>query len=297
MPSMLHEALVELFHRDPALAPELLAGPLRVELPVWQRARLDSADLTDRNPAEGRADTVIALTAAGTTVAGLMVEVQLSRDPQKRRSWPACVANLHRRLGRDAILLVVSPRQSIAAWCAKPIKLGHPGYVFTPLVLSPDQVPLVGDPDQAQRHPELAVLSAMAHGAGPQQERALRALLDGLRAVDPDHVSLYTDVVMAVLPQAARRCLEALMNLATYEPISPYFRRLSRKARAEGLQEGRQEGRAEGEATAVLEVLAARGITVPAEARDRITTCTDLRQLKTWIRRAVTATSVDDLFA
>lgn len=42
-------------------------------------------------------------------------------------------------------------------------------------------------------------------------------------------------------------------------------------------------------------MLAARGIDVPAAARDRITGCTDLDQLDAWIRRAATADSIEDL--
>ncbi len=63
------------------------------------------------------------------------------------------------------------------------------------------------------------------------------------------------------------------------------------------VNQGRAEGRAEGEARALLAVLAARGIDVPDHAHTRITECTDLDQLETWIRRAAAAaTTVDDLF-
>jgi hypothetical protein len=46
----------------------------------------------------------------------------------------------------------------------------------------------------------------------------------------------------------------------------------------------------------LLAVLAARGIEVPDDVQARITGCTDLEQLETWIRRAATADSVQDLF-
>jgi hypothetical protein len=54
---------------------------------------------------------------------------------------------------------------------------------------------------------------------------------------------------------------------------------------------------AEGEAKAIIEVLTARGIAVPDDARERILSCTDLTRLGTWIRLAVTADSIDALFA
>jgi hypothetical protein len=65
----------------------------------------------------------------------------------------------------------------------------------------------------------------------------------------------------------------------------------------QGKAEGKVEGRAQGKAETVLDVLAARGIDVPESVRVRIGECTDLGQLELWVRRAVTADSVDDLFS
>ncbi|MDN5859990.1 MAG: hypothetical protein L0H84_15350, partial [Pseudonocardia sp.] len=61
--------------------------------------------------------------------------------------------------------------------------------------------------------------------------------------------------------------------------------------------QGRTEGKAEGKAEGVLAVLDARGITVPAQVRARITECTDVDLLDTWVRRAATANQAEDLFA
>ena len=44
-------------------------------------------------------------------------------------------------------------------------------------------------------------------------------------------------------------------------------------------------------------MLEARGITVSEQARAQITGCADPVLLDTWVRRAVTAATVDDLFA
>ena len=83
------------------------------------------------------------------------------------------------------------------------------------------------------------------------------------------------------------------MTLDTkYELQSEFWR----KRLGGGRAEGKAEGKAEGEAVALLTVLDARGFSVPQEARERITECTDLDQLDLWIRRAVTADSVGDLF-
>jgi hypothetical protein len=83
-----------------------------------------------------------------------------------------------------------------------------------------------------------------------------------------------------VLPEAARKLLEAIVETRNREYKSDFAR---------GYE-------ARGEAKAVLAVLATRGIAVPEEARVRISECTDLELLESWVPRAVTAASVDELF-
>ena len=68
------------------------------------------------------------------------------------------------------------------------------------------------------------------------------------------------------------------------------------KGHQDGRQEGLQKGQQQGEALALLEVLDARGLSVSAMARRRILACTNLAQLKRWLRRAVTVTATNELF-
>lgn len=60
---------------------------------------------------------------------------------------------------------------------------------------------------------------------------------------------------------------------------------------------GRTEGKAEGKAEGVLQVLDARGIAVSEEQKARILACTDIAVLDRWIRRAVSVSSTEELFA
>ena len=53
----------------------------------------------------------------------------------------------------------------------------------------------------------------------------------------------------------------------------------------------------QGQADAVVIVLETRGIKVPADVLERITACTDLDQITTWVRRALTVRTAQDLFA
>jgi len=57
---------------------------------------------------------------------------------------------------------VVTVDAAIAAWAARPIRTGHPGFDLVPIVLGPEAMPWVTEPDQARKNPELAVLSALA---------------------------------------------------------------------------------------------------------------------------------------
>jgi hypothetical protein len=61
MPSMAHEILVDLFKNRPSLAVEILIEVLGISLPDYTEARIASADLTEIQPAEYRADIVVIL--------------------------------------------------------------------------------------------------------------------------------------------------------------------------------------------------------------------------------------------
>jgi hypothetical protein len=293
VPSHVHEALIELFRQRPALAAELLRGQLGVPMPSYSNASVGSSDLTDLAPTEYRADAVVVLTSDDVPVSAVVVEVQLRRDPAKRWSWPVYLTTLRARLRASVVLLVVCPDRTTATWCAAPIDLGHPDWALRPVVIAPDQVPVLTDPEEAVGKPELAVLSAMAHGAGTDGDKVLSAFMAGLRALSDDQANLYTDLVLMTLPAAARARLEELMSTGTWEYKSDFARRYYGQGRAEG----RDEGIAEGEARAVLRFLDARGIDVPHAARERIMGCTDLDQLETWEHRAATVSTIDELFA
>lgn len=87
MPSQLHECLLLLFRNRPGLAAELLRESLRLELPAYTEARIESAELSQVQPAEYRADLVVLLDDKQHPVFGIIVEVQLAPDEDKRFSW------------------------------------------------------------------------------------------------------------------------------------------------------------------------------------------------------------------
>ncbi len=292
VPSHLHETLVEMFRHRPALAAEVLAGVLGMELPVFAQVSVEAGDCVDLSPTEYRADAVVVLTGADGPVLAVVVEVQLSRDRDKQWSWPVYVTTLRARLRCPTVLLVVCVDAAVAAWAGVPIELGVGGGQICPTVLGPEAIPVLTDADDAGRAPELAVLAAMAHGADPRRREVLTVLVDALASVEVEHAVLYAELVFSALPEAARRHLEALMSTHTHAYRSEYAQTFFDQGEAAGEAVGEARGRSR----AVLAVLDARGIAVPDEARARVCACRDLDQLDSWVRRAATADSVDELF-
>jgi hypothetical protein len=285
--SLQHESLLLLFRNRPELAPQLLGEVLGLTLPRWTEARVESAELSQVVPTEYRADLVV-LFLEGKPCFAIVVEVQLSRDEDKRRSWPPYLTNLRSRVGCPTALLVVAPDAAIARWCARPIELGRPGFVLKPLVLGPDSIPIVVDEAVAREAPELAVLSAMAHGHEEVGATIASTVLAAVKRLEGERVRLYVDLVLGSLSHAARGALEALMMSGKYEYQSEFARKYVAQGRAEGLQEA--------ERTAVFEVLDARGLAVEEPARQRILACVDPAQLKRLLRKAATARTTEELF-
>jgi hypothetical protein len=235
VPTLDHEALVELFRARPALAVELLRVVDELEL-EHVTARIGSIDLSQATPPEFRCDALVELfdpARPDAPVTAIVVEIQRTPDPDKRRSWPVYVTVAAARLGCPVKLLVVTSDAAVGRWAAQPIELGHPGFVLRPIVLGFDRVPRIVDLGAARVLPELAVLSALAHRDAETAEVAWLAISD----MPDDQQRLYWDLILTALPDAARTVLESTM-LKHYEYQSDF----ARKYHGEGLQEGRQEG-------------------------------------------------------
>lgn len=116
----------------------------------------------------------------------------------------------------------------------------------------------------------------------------LDAVVAAYDSVGKEHAALYHDLLAGGLPEAALKYLEERMTLTgTYEYKTEFART--------HFSRGKAEGEVRGEAKALLRVLARRGIDLPVRDRERITRCGDLEQLETWLDRAATATSIEDV--
>ncbi|MFE3455440.1 hypothetical protein ACFXJ8_41655 [Nonomuraea sp. NPDC059194] len=306
MPSMPHETVIDLFRNRPTLAATLIHGqgmtPAR-----YDEVRVESENLVDCKPTEYRADAVIVHRAENKPVLGVVLEVQIRPDDDKRWSWPVYLATLRARLQCDTALLVMCLSRATARKCAVPIDMGHPGWRLAPLVMGPDQLPRITDVAQAIAEPELAALSVVAHGRkrGPAGQEAMDVFCEAAPFMADGLGSTYADVVLALLPKvAARRFMEGLMAVGTDKYKSDYVRQWVAEGEAKGLAEGEAKGEAkglaEGEAKArakdIVLAFRTRGIDVPPEAEQRILECSDTNQLSVWFPKSITASSVEELF-
>ena len=170
----------------------------------------------------------------------LLLKLSLSTDEDKRFVWPVYAVNLRARLRCPVCLLVITADDAVARWAAKPVPLGGENW-FVPIVLGPSGVPEILDEVQAAADPELAVLSAIAHGKDADTHKSVRiaaaAQLASLR-LDASRARLYFDLIMHSLSEAARKALQ-IMNPDKYEYQSDFARHYIAKGKAEGGQSGR----------------------------------------------------------
>ena len=287
VPSFPHELPLELFRQCPELVLHLLCKVLKVDLPSYQEVRIEEARLTEVTPTEYRADLVLTLRDGGPVMC-VVVEVQLHIDPRKRWTWPVYVTTARARHNCPTVLLVFSDDERVVRWARTPIDIGG-GSVLQVMALGPEMVPWVKEVQQAVQLPELAVLSAVSHGNEPTGMEVLLPAFEAFLSLDGERKSFYYDVVLRSLNEATRRALEAEMLTRKYEYQSDFARTY--------FGQGLAQGEARGEAKALLAVLAARGLEVDTATRERILGCMDPGLLERWITRAVTASSLAEVFA
>jgi hypothetical protein len=230
--------------------------------------------------------------AAGKPLLAIVVEVQRCTDYRKKYSWPEYVTKLRSKLECDVILLVICDDPAIARWSGEPIKIGPPGMVLTPFVVGPGVTPVITDLTEAVASPELAAMSAIAHG--DDEFKVLDIAYEAFASLGGEEGGLYSDYVLARLGTAeAKRYVETLMTMTTSRYESEFFQNIEAKGLAKGLAEGKAEGLAE----AIFDVFEARDLAVSDEVRERVLACPEPEQLQIWIRRAVTVDSAEQLFS
>ncbi|WP_242885135.1 hypothetical protein [Actinomadura litoris] len=294
MVSTEHESPIQIIRDSPAVIAQLLRAAFDIDISDDIDVRTASEDFTQIAPTAYRADNVVEICERGSPERriGVVAETQRAVDPKKRHSWPLYLTGLFARLECPSYLVVICPGSRVAAWAREPITIGHPGFALVPLVLGPGTGPLVTSTDQAAQMPEMTVIAALANVTPPTEEslEITHAALATIENAQHENGHLYTDMVLKVLPAAAKKILEEFVTTGTadYKFTSDFALRNQERGRAEGI--------AIGEAKSVLMILAARELTVSDEARERIMSCQDLDTLEVWVNRAMTVDSVEALF-
>lgn len=283
MPSVTHEAPIELIRQNPALAVELLRAITDLPLPAEADISLGPTDLTDVVPAKYLADAVVVVSdaATGVPVLVIIVEPQGRDDPTKEFTWPVYITAVRRAVQcRRALLLVICPDPAEADKCRRVIRTGHPGFDLAPEVIDPLNAPGA----DGAGSPYLALFAACIGAIDLETEQGARQVLTAIRdtgagAADRERL---TTIILAIASSAARRILEDMMT--TIEWKSEFI---------EGLK---RQGREKGKAEYLLKIIDARRIAVTDREREQVTSCTELAQLDRWFDRALTAATAADIF-
>ncbi|CAM5653324.1 hypothetical protein SGRIM128S_09723 [Streptomyces griseomycini] len=222
----------------------------------------------------------------------LAVESQGEPDSRKPASWAYYLSYVYAKYRVPPVLLVVCADRGTAAWAARQVDIGPrqwPSLTLRPLVLGPDDLPVIDSPAEAARDIPLTVLSAALHRRDPDAGAILNALakaLKGLSADDGDTADTFIELTeqgLGATPAADLRRHLMAVDLSFFQ--------------SQTAQKLRAEGRAEGRAKDILLLLEHRGVEVTEEDRERIVGCGDLDVLGLWFTRAITATSVAEVFA
>ncbi|MGK4003667.1 hypothetical protein WMF31_13635 [Sorangium sp. So ce1036] len=335
MPTLEHNALVEMFRERPELAPHVLATLFHVEVPPHASVAVVESSLDQLIPAEFRADLVLELRDAnGKLVLAIVLEVQREVDPNKKFSWPMYVTGVRARKRCATVVLVVAPDAGVAAWAAESIDLGLGRGHIEPLVLGPAVVPEITDPAvaEAEMEAELAVLSAVAHGNGPSGLTVVQAALAALGRLDQEHAMVYFQLIWDGLREPMQQALEALVMERQIEgeaTLPPFVQRLidrgmregelrgMREGKLEGMREGKLEGMREGELKGMregklegmregelkgkketlLRLLARSGIVLAENESARIQACSDVATLDRWIENVLGAKTATEVLS
>jgi len=137
--------------------------------------------------------------------------------------------------------------------------------------------------------PELAVLNVLTGDLDLTTHEGRMLALVSIAPATPDRRERYTRYIRAVIPPAARDALEELLKTVIKDEFLDGIL-------AQGEAKGEAKGKAKGEARMLLRYLATR-FDMPAEVSERVTSCADTAQLEAWFDRAVSAATLDEVFA
>ncbi|WP_335984138.1 hypothetical protein [Streptomyces sp. CA2R106] len=278
-----HEAMHRIFQEDAGIFARTFD---RLGLPLAEPVAVSllSPDATELMPVERRIDTLLQIDSADGESYLLAIESQRRKDAGKCASWAYYLSYLHTKYGKPAVLLVTCQDERTARWAEGPFHYGIPQWrsmTVRPLVLGPHNVPVITDPDDAVRDVPLAVFSAITHGHSRDADTMLKALSSALRTLDDDTATIFRELTELGLGTGpAAQIWKDLMAIDT-----SFFRSASsQKLRAEGITRG------------LFILVESRGITLTDEQHAKAAACEDPAVVDVWFRRALTATTAEEIF-
>jgi hypothetical protein len=301
MPDDLHQRILALLFARPDLA-----------LALWRAAEPGIAEVLDRGwiviirDANLRvrtfgtkdrhliADMIITLHPADDPGSDpaivLVIECQLNTDPTKLYSWVEYLAAARRTYEAVGRVMVLSPVDDIISW-AHGLFDDEPW--LRPTLIGRDVVPIIDDHGRALRDPELAVLSAVFHGASERGFEVLSAAGLALQTLPRRKRQEYVMLLEDALPEEMMVEIRKVTEEEARKAAEKWFR--SRAPYQIGHREGLEQGLEQGRRDALALVLELRGLTPTSLEQSRIDHCHDPEQLERWCQRAKTATSVAEL--
>ncbi|MFF5568228.1 hypothetical protein ACFY7Z_24930 [Streptomyces sp. NPDC012623] len=252
-----HEASHRIFEERPEILSPVF-GLLGVPMPEKAIVEVVSGDATEIRPLERRVDSVLRVEPSDGDPFLLAIEAQGRRDADKATSWSYYVAYLQAKYKLPVLLLVVCRDRPTATWAAGPFRCEARGWTALsthPLVLGPDNVPVITDASVAARDLGMAAFSAMTHSGSRDAPAILEALARALRATDMASAEYYGDLLEIGLADGeARQTWRDLMTFVTHFPGRGTLREEAYlEGKAEGIAAGRTVGEAEGKAAGVAE--------------------------------------------
>jgi hypothetical protein len=290
-----HEAVVEILQNEPKLVLSLLAhSGMHLRFGPRVTTIIADSNLSDRDTDGDEyvrslfSDNVFVFEGDGRRIA-VIAEVQTDRpDEDRSLSWPAYIANARRRHHCDTLLMIFATTRNAARGSAKPIRTGHPGWDLVPLISGIGKIP--GLPGEGARFAaELVLLRIITRELTLGTHDARMFALAAIRSAPPERITRYTKYLKVLAPSSTRKDLETLMKTVLKDAFIDGWIE-------QGLDQGLKEGLKKGRAEMLLELLETR-FGMPDDIRKRVEKCTDETQIKDWFKRAISASSLDEVFA
>jgi 5-carboxymethyl-2-hydroxymuconate isomerase len=302
MPGIRHEAAAQLFHDNPEF-PAFLLAALGVRISEG-RAVISDSNLSLPDPGlalpalstvESRADVVtITLDDATGAVRHVVISEPQTSPPRLHKwwTWLTYIAIAGRRYRRPVTLLVLALSDSTARACRAGFQTGHPDLALAPVLVTRHSTPDPGSPGARPFAAQLTMLGVL-NGKFTLSDAATRDyVLEQFTHADEPIRTAYTRIILQIAKRADQQALKALEEALKTKFRVPIIDDAVDEATARGIQQGIELA----EVDMLLLILEER-FTVSDETRIRVQRCGNVKRLKEWARRAVTAQSLDDIFA